>query len=368
MTMLNAERGTLSAKCESCLRPTTALLALLLTLILGFSSTALAQGAAVEQARQAVRDWQAGKYNTDPAQAIGKPLDEQLKILERAFAFSPVPRGLEVNLDQPEYAQSPDGTTVVRFPATVGGQGGNVQVSLRGNQVTGIGWVSDASLIPAWISSPMAWWAFLGLSLLWLALLFLPGRLRGLWQEGWALVRQYGGLYLGINVGLYGLFALGSFTAYASPQVAMLVQKLVGGALQQVGLGGLLSAGPLEVALVIFFWNFTRGLLLTTALPALAWGVPALLLNGLRYFFFGLALSPALFPAGRYLFHLPTLIIELQAYILVTFGGMVLLSKVLRREGYRAGLRALALTVYLGAFFLVVGAFYEAYSLIYLMR
>lgn len=343
-------------------------LAFSLLLILGIASTALAQGSRVELARQAVRDWQAGKYNTDPAQAIGKPLDEQLKILERAFAFAPGPRGLQVNLDQPEYAQSPDGTTVVRFPATVGDQGGNVQVSLRGSEVTGISWVSDASLIPAWISSPAAWWGFLGLSLLWLGLLFAPGRLRGLWWEGWALVGQYRWLYLGINLGLYGLFALGSLAAYASPQVAMSVQKLVGGALQQVGFGGMLTAGPLELALLIFFWNFTRGLLLTTALPALAWGVPALLLNGLRYFFFGLALSPALFPAGRYLFHLPTLLIELQAYILVTFGGMVLLLRVLRREGYGAGLRALALTVYLGAFFLVVGAFYESYSLIYLMR
>lgn len=365
--MLNAQRMTLNAKRESGLRSMVAFFALL-ALILGFSSAAVAQGAAVEQARQAVRDWQAGKYTTDPAQAIGKPLDEQLKILERALAFSPVPGGLEVNLNAPEVAQNPDGTTVVRFPAAVGGQGGNVQVSLRGGEVIGIGWVSDASLIPAWTSSPLAWWSFLGLSLLWLALLFLPGRLRGLWQEGWALVRQYRRLYWGINIGLYGLFVLGSFTAYASPQVALLVQKLVGGALQQVGLGGLLAAGPLEVALIIFFWNFTRGLLLTTALPGMALGIPALLLNGLRYFFFGLALSPALFPAGRYLFHLPTLIIELQAYILVTFGGMVLLSKVLRREGYGAGFRALALTVYLGAFFLVVGAFYESYSLIYLMR
>lgn len=94
--MLNAQRMTLNAKRESGLRSMAAFFALL-ALILGFSSAAVAQGAAVEQARQAVRDWQAGKYTTDPAQAIGKPLDEQLKILERALAFSPVPGGLEVN-------------------------------------------------------------------------------------------------------------------------------------------------------------------------------------------------------------------------------------------------------------------------------
>jgi len=48
--MLNAQRMTLNAKRESGLRSMAAFFALL-ALILGFSSAAVAQGAAVEQAR-----------------------------------------------------------------------------------------------------------------------------------------------------------------------------------------------------------------------------------------------------------------------------------------------------------------------------
>jgi hypothetical protein len=82
----------------------------------------------------------------------------------------------------------------------------------------------------------------------------------------------------------------------------------------------------------------------------------------------GFALSPVALPLANYLLHLPTIVVELQAYILATFGGMVLMLKTLRGEGYRAGLRALGHTVYLGAFFLLLGAWYEAFSILVLMR
>ncbi|BAW01737.1 hypothetical protein TTMY_1347 [Thermus thermophilus] len=112
--------------------------------------------------------------------------------------------------------------------------------------------------------------------------------------------------------------------------------------------------------------NFSQGLFLTGFLPALLFGVPVLLLNALRYFAFGFALSPALL-GNAFLFHLPTLVLELQAYILVTFGGLVLLAKTLRREGYRSGLRGLLLAFYLGALFLLAAAWYEAWEVVFLL-
>lgn len=321
----------------------------------------------VELARQAVQDWQAGKYTVDPSQAVGKSTEEAVQILERSFAFPPAPRGLSVNLNEPREDQTPSGT-IVNFPATVAGRGGDVRVTIRGDEVTRIGFVPEGGLLPAWIKHPLSWVIFVALSLGWLVALRGNNRLARWWAEGWALVRQYRGLYIGMNVGLYGLFALGGLIAYANPQLVKLMQEIVGGALEQIGLGGALGGGVLGLAVVIFYWNFTNGLVLTTAVPGLFLGIPALLFNAMRYFVLGFALSPVALPLANYLLHLPTIVVELQAYILGTFGGMVLLLKTLRGEGYRAGLRALGLLVYLGAFFLLIGAWYEAFSILSLMR
>lgn len=321
----------------------------------------------LELARQAVQDWQAGKYEVDPTQALGKPTEEAIRLLERSLAFPPAPQELLVNLNEPLEEPIPSGS-IVKFPATVAGRGGEVRVTIREGVVTRIGFAPEGGLLPGWLKSPLAWVLFVALSLGWLVALRSSSTLARWWAEGWALVRQYRGLYLGTNIGLYGLFALGGLVAYTNPQMVRLMQELVGGALEQIGLGSALAGGVLGLAIVIFYWNFTNGLLLTTAVPGLFLGIPALLLNALRYFVLGFALSPVALPTVNYLLHLPTIVVELQAYILVTFGGLVLMLKTLRGEGYRAGLRALGLTVYLGAFFLLVGAWYEAFSILFLMR
>ncbi|WP_299428680.1 stage II sporulation protein M [uncultured Meiothermus sp.] len=341
-------------------------LVLLVALVLPIASFSLAQGN-LEIARQAIQDWQAGKYTVDPSQAVGKPAEEAVRILERSFAFAPPPRNLSVNLNEPQEELTPVGT-IVKFPATVAGRGGDVRVTLREGEVTRIGFVPEGGLLPAWIKNPLSWVLFVAFSLGWLVALRGNNALARWWSEGWALVRKYRGLYMGMNIGLYGLFALGGLVAYANPQLVKLVQEIVRGSLEQIGIGGALGGGVLGLAIVIFYWNFVNGLILTTALPGLLLGIPALLFNAMRYFVLGFALSPVAFPLVNYLLHLPTIVIELQAYILATFGGMVLMLKTLRAEGYRAGLRALGLMVYLGAFFLLLGAWYESFSLLMLMR
>lgn len=358
MAKSNAQPPTLSRGWP---RPFFALL-----LILGLS-LALAASPQIEAAKQAVREWQAGKYATDPSQAFGKPTEEAVRILERYIAFPPPPPGLEVNLEAPLEEQSTRGS-VVSFPASVGEQTGEVRVLVQNGEPVRISWVPAGGQLPPWIGSPLAWGLFVFVSLGWVLALRGRGVLAQWWREGWALVRSHARLYLTLNVVLYGLFVLGSLTAYASPEMAGLVQRLVGGALEQIGLGeGEVRGGVLEFALLIFYWNFTRGLVLTTAMPGLLLGVPALLINAFRYFLFGFALSPALFPTAAFLAHVPTLIIELQAYILGTFGGMVLASRVLRGEGFRPGLRTVGLMVYLGGFFLLVGAWYEALEIVVLL-
>ncbi|RDI95310.1 stage II sporulation protein M [Meiothermus sp. QL-1] len=318
----------------------------------------------VELARQAVEDWRAGKYRVNPS---AQSPEELIQFLERSLAFPEPPGDLAVNLDEPLEETTPQGS-LVRFPATAGGRGGEVRVVLRNGEVTRIGFSPEGGLLPGWLRSPLAGALLAALSLGWLLALRGNNSLARWWAEGWAVVRRHWGLYVGTNLGLYGLFALGGLVAYANPQLVRLTQELVGGALEQIGLGKALGSGVLGLAAVIFYWNLTNGLLLTTAVPGLLLGIPALLINAARYFVLGFALSPVALPLVNYLLHLPTIVIELQAYILATFGGMVLMLKTLRGEGYRAGLRALALTVYLGAFFLLLGAWYEAFSILVLMR
>ncbi|MDX2003791.1 MAG: stage II sporulation protein M [Meiothermus sp.] len=313
------------------------------------------------QARQAVADWQAGKF-TPATPTPGQSTEELVRQLERQLAFQPAPQGLQVNLNEPRVANTDRGT-VVSFPATVGSVGGEVRITLRGGQVTRAGFALEGGRLPAWTESPLAWGLFGLFSLLFVYAIFGASRVGQLWREAWALTRQYRGLYIGINVGLYGLFALGSLVAYANPRIVALMQEVVGGALEQIGIGNAFAYGVAGLATTIFYWNFTNGLILTTAVPGLLMGIPALLFNAARYFVLGFALSPVALPLAGYLVHLPTVVVELQAYIFVTFGGMVLMTKVLKGEGYRKGLRALGLTVLVGAFFLVVGAWYEAFSL-----
>ncbi len=335
-------------------------------LLLASFSFALAQPAS-DIAKQAVKDWQAGKYSVDAGKIVGQTPEEAIKLLERNLAFSPPPTGISINLNEPKEEKTQTGT-IVNFPAVVADQGGDVRVTVRGGEVTRIGFVPEGGLLPGWLSSPFAWVVFILLSLGWVWALRGNNPLATWWREGWAIVRQYRGLYLGVNVVLYGLFILGSAVAYANPRLVKLMQEVVGGALEQIGIGPAIGSGVLGLAVVIFYWNFSNGLLITTALPGLFLGIPALLFNAARYFVLGFALSPMSTPLAAYLLHIPTIIVELQGYILGTFGGMVLLMEVVRRGGFSKGLRALGLMVYLGAFFLMVGAWYEAIEVLFLIR
>jgi hypothetical protein len=321
-----------------------------------------------ELAQQALDDWQGGKYKIDPLKAQPRTIEDALRLVIRQQDFSPPIPGIKINRESPQ-SETRGNASIVKFPAVVGQEGGQMRVTLRGEEVTRISFVPDRGLLPDWIKSPLAWGMFTLLSLAALWGLRTAGNPLGrLWRSGWGLVRQYGRMYLILNVFMYGLFALGMLGAYTYTKEARLLQELVGGTLEQIGADSAGTRGPFGLALFIFYWNTTMGLFLTTALPGLLLGIPALLLNSVRYYVFGFALSPALLPTAAFLWHIPTLVIELQAYILGTFGGLILLSKVLRGEGFRAGLRALALCVFLGIFFLLLGAWYESFEVLYWAR
>ncbi|AEV16993.1 hypothetical protein TCCBUS3UF1_19550 [Thermus sp. CCB_US3_UF1] len=323
----------------------------LLPLALALLSWALASP---EAARQAVERWLRGEVSPSLGEVLKAPPEEAPRLLERYALFPPPPPGLSVNLESPRV----EGERVF-FPASVGEEVGEVVVVLEGGEARRVYFRSQALALPPYLLTPLAGLGFILLSLVWTALLLNPSPFRAWFLEALALLRGERRLYLLTNLLLYGLFALGAALAYGMPAMARAVQTLFGGALEALGLEEAMGKGLPVLAGVIFHWNFSQGLFLTGLLPALFLGLPTLLLNLLRYFAFGFALSPALL-GESFLVHLPTLLLELQAYILVTFGGLVLLAKTARGEGYRKGLRALLLSFYLGAFFLLLAAWYEA--------
>ena len=331
----------------------------LAALLLGLFSLALA--APEEAAREAVARWLRGELSPSLEEVLRAPPEEAPRLLERFALFPPPPDGLTVNLESPEV----EGNRV-SFPAALGEVGGVVVVVLEGGEARRVYFRPEGLGVPAYLLTPLAGFGFFLLSLFWALLLLRPSPFRAWLLEAWALVRSQRGLYLFTNLFLYGLFALGSLLAYAMPELARAVQVLFGGALEAIGLQEAVGKGVLVLAGVIFHWNFSQGLFLTGLLPALLLGVPVLLLNALRYFAFGFALSPALL-GSAFLFHLPTLLLELQAYILVTFGGLVLLARVAGGQGYREGLKGLLLAFYLGALFLLAAAWYEAWEVVFLL-
>ncbi len=322
---------------------------------------ALAQSP-TDRAAQAVRAWLSGKYRVNPMEAVGRPPEEAFKLLERSLAFPPPPPGLEVNLKEPELERrGPE--TWVRFPAVAGGESGEVVVRLKDGRVVGVAWRPQGGLLPAWLLRPWAGPVFVLLGFL-LLLSLVRGRLRPYWREALRLVAERRRLFWATQAGLFATFFLGALAAYADPRVARLLGELLGTGIGQIGLEKAVRNGPLGLAAVIFYWNFTRGLLLTTALPGVLFGVPALLVNLARYYVLGMALSPAVIPPERFLLHLPVVLLELGAYNTATFGGLALLGDLLAGRGFSAGLRTLGRSLVLATALLFLAAVYEAFEVL----
>ncbi len=326
-------------------------------------------GDPVALARDAVARWTTGELGApiDLQELQNKTPNDMAELLRRTFAFPPPPPELEVNLDDPKVETLPTGAVRVSFPAMSGPAGGEVVVMIAQGEVERVAWLPSGGLLPAWVKSPVSRWLFTAASLLLLLNLFQGGVGR-LWRSAWSELARYRKLYLYVNALLYGLFVLGAWLAYGMPELARALQEAVGGAIETIGLDSGVQAGPSALAWMVFYWNFTHGLLYTSFFPALLLGIPALLVNAARYYVFGFALSPAVIPPEVYALHVPTLLIELQAYILVTFGGLVLFWETFRGGGYRKGLRFLGLTLLLGTLFLIAGAWYESFEMLYLLR
>ncbi len=340
----------------------------LLALLALSAAPLLAQQAPQEIAKAAVQQWLSGKLSPklDLQEIKGLGPEEAKEWLHRYLAFPPPPPSLQVNLDDPKIERL-GAALQVSFPATVDNQGGEIVVLIEGNSAKQVAWRPSGGMIPPWVKSSYARLLYAAATLL-LLIALLQGGWRRLWERTATLLGRYRKLYLFCNALFYGLFVLGALWAYLAPDLAKTMQEVIGMAVQTIGLDKAAQMSLGQLAWIIFYWNFSHGLLLTTFVPAFFLGIPALLINSFRYLAFGFALSPATFPLETYLLHVPTLVVELQAYILVTFGGLVLLWETLRGGGFRKGLDLLGYTLMLGTLMLIAGAWYEAFELLYLIH
>jgi hypothetical protein len=183
--------------------------------------------------------------------------------------------------------------------------------------------------------------------------------------------------YLALNALAYGLVLAGFLVGVAFPDLSRAQAETQ----QTDGTADLISSllsSPWLFALVILGVNVGKLSALTIVLPSLV--VPFLGVPLFAYWSFttGITIAPttemgwvALIP------HSVTVVIELQAYILLLLGVYLLGRSWLRsrsigaanhRQGYLRGLRQLGWLALPALALLVVGAIYESFSLLYLVH
>ncbi|TCU81850.1 hypothetical protein EDF48_11527 [Curtobacterium sp. PhB191] len=191
------------------------------------------------------------------------------------------------------------------------------------------------------------------------------------------IIRRESRAYLVLNVSAYGLVVLGFAIGLVFPGLTDARMS----AMEADGTAGLVTrlvSSPALFALTILAVNVLRLSLLTIVLPSLVVPFAGLAIFGAWAVQTGITLVPstgegwvALIP------HSVTLLIELQAYVLLLLGSFLLGKYWLRpgaagaerhRDGYRRGLQQLGTLAVPALALLVIGAAWEAASLRYLVH
>ncbi|GEM47471.1 hypothetical protein [Deinococcus cellulosilyticus] len=339
-------------------------IALLMALLF---SLALAQTPEARQAADAgVRDWVAGKYRISPAQT---PDTRDLVIRMLRFQQSiPVDT---VDPNKGEFLVAQNNQEVYVYPLE-GRVTGNVQVQVGQNAGTWTVQSVRTTLrnvgIPSWLKAPVFSWIFTALTVVILIGLLVPSPIRRGFVHAWkvALSRPYRGWFWGTQILLYGSFILGISIAYQDREFARELQLYLNSTLSSTGIQQFMTGGVLGLATAITLWNFVSGTFLTTFLPGLFLGFPAVIFNLFRFTILGIGLSPALIPTSHFIPHIPVIVLELQAYIFVASFAVVTTVRIFR-EGFGKAVKDYPLALLVAFVFLLLGNWYEAIELLYLV-
>ena len=143
--------------------------------------------------------------------------------------------------------------------------------------------------------------------------------------------------------------------------------------------GNALLSGNILLAIgITFVVNFAQGTVLVLTLPSLLPIAGGFIVNAFRNEMLGIALSPTtLFSGQQQILHLPTILLELQAYLLAAYLSVLLLVGLIKpsRFGFESrgeAYKNLAIDQFrilpLAAVILLVAALYEAIELLILAR
>ncbi|SMQ74943.1 hypothetical protein SAMN06295943_3343 [Agreia sp. VKM Ac-1783] len=183
--------------------------------------------------------------------------------------------------------------------------------------------------------------------------------------------------YVAISTMAYGLVAVGFLVGIMFPELSRAQAQTQ----QTDGTADLITSllsNPWLLAVVIFAVNIGRLSALTIVLPSLV--VPFLGLPLFAYWSFmtGVTIAPTTDMAWVALIpHSLTVVIELQAYILLLLGVYLLgrssmwprsADAITHRRGYLSGLQMLGWLALPALVLLVIGALYESFSLLYLVH
>ncbi len=355
-----------------------AILTLLLMLSIAFAQ--LATGPEPEGvADEAVRVWLEESEPLDPFALSHLPLEEMCRELRDRSAVIPPPEGTRVNFADRLELERDEAWIVYSYPAAIDDTAlGSVRVNVT--EAEDGTWQADTIelrldntglALPGFMNSPVSGWLFAFFSLYLLYLTLRPSVFRSWLRQGLEVIGAHRGIVIGTIIVLYGSYALGSLIGLGLPQDCHIaITNVVGAGVAGTGVVDIYATRDVaRAAAATALWNFSMGTVITTFIPAYLFAVPAYLINLVRFFILGVALAPVGPTADLLIFHLPVILIELMAYVLVTAGGAMLLVTLIRQgfKGYREGLRKLFLMLPIALVLLVIGAWYEAFELLYLI-
>lgn len=208
-----------------------------------------------------------------------------------------------------------------------------------------------------------------------------PGRRRGFspvrhLRASLRLVRAHLRVHLALSGLMYGALVLGMATALAFPSLN--ADRIAGqNADGTTDLVVSLLGNPGLFAVTILAVNVLTVALPTILLPSLVVPFAGIAVGVYQAFTFGLTLAPVNATVATTLIpHSLTILIEIQAYVLVMLGAYLLGRAWLRpaavgapnrRRGYLLGLHQLGLLVLPATVLFVIGAVYEALEIRYLV-
>ncbi|MEZ4632735.1 MAG: stage II sporulation protein M [Deinococcales bacterium] len=349
-------------------------------------------------AEQAVKEWLAKANDFNIFSAINEP-DHFCK---EVYYFGTLPELIrETKVNYADVTETTLEEGIIRYSYSAeAGQGvlGEVQVDLRsvdlplegslegslsGSQPSGSllsegeAWQvertrfvmqADSPELPAILHRSYSGYIFFALSLVLIYLLSQASFLRRYLIEAWQVIREHRRLVTLTSIMLYGALLMGVFAGLALPKDCMnLVRDTITGSLDSIGIVQLAESGDVSrLAAAILFWNFSMGAISTTLLPALLFGIPAYLLNMLRFLTLGIPFAEMLQPS--LLLHLPVFVLELLAYILITAGGGMMLATLIKQGfgSYRLAVKKLFLMIPLAFVLLFIAAWYESIEILWL--